>query len=378
MISREQIVDIVSASVEALSERLTAQVDELVGKFEQLQPPTVQKYEPVSVPPVGALGHSLDLIKSLPEFKGTYSAYPAWRDASHFAMAYYLEGTANHYIAMGIFRNKIIDSANAKLSAFNTVLNFTAIMARLDQCYADKRPLQVLENELSILQQGQRSITQFYDMVDEHLTLIINKVKMTYTGKEEIIEILNERARENALRVFISGLRRPISDILFSAKPSDLPTALATAQELETNHRRHEFASTYAAGNTVKIKRAPNAPAAPHPSFRSWPGGKSPNNTPAPMDVDPGSSMFRRPTAANTQSQRQPMNDNQGFKRPYQETGSSRIVPMQKSQRVNFMPETCDDGENGNEEIGSIGFPEGNEEDFTTSDMGEEQLNFLD
>lgn len=172
MISREQIVDIVSASVEVLSKRLTAQVDELVGKFEQLQPPTVQKYEPVSVPPVGALGHSLDLIKSLPEFKGTYSAYPAWRDAAHFAMAYYLEGTANHYIAMGIFRNKIIDSANAKLSAFNTVLNFTAIMARLDQCYADKRPLQVLENELSILQQGQRSITQFYDMVDEHLTPI--------------------------------------------------------------------------------------------------------------------------------------------------------------------------------------------------------------
>lgn len=376
MVSKEQIIDIVSASIEALSERLTGQIDELSTKFEQLQPPAVQAYEPITIPPPGVLGLSLDLIKSLPEFKGTYSAYPAWRDAAHFAMAYYPEGSANHYIAMGIFRNKIIDSANAKLSAFNTVLNFTAIIARLDQCYADKRPLQVLENELSILRQGNKSITQFYDVVDEHLTLIINKVKMTYTGKDEIIAVLNDRTRENALRVFISGLRRPISDILFSAKPSDLPTALATAQELETNHKRHEFASTYAAGNTAKTNRVTNPPVASHPSFRNWPQQKNTNNIPTPMDVDPGSSMFRRPTAATTQSQRQQMNTNQGFKRAYQDTGSSKVLPMQKTQRVNFMPETCDDDDD--EEIGSIGFPEGNEEDFTASELQEEQLNFLD
>lgn len=227
MATRDEVLSLVSAGVEALTEDLKRQIASLTQQFANLTTQKVETYEPVKL---GVCrGSSLDLIKSLPEFRGDMQSYPAWRDAAHFAIGYYTEGSENYYIAVGILRNKITGTANDKLSSFNTVLNFRAIIARLDQSFADKRSLQVLENELSILRQGKLSISDFYDAVDKHLTLIINKNKMSYPENEDIANALNERARDNGLRVFISGLRKPLSDILFSAKPCDLPTALATA-----------------------------------------------------------------------------------------------------------------------------------------------------
>lgn len=105
---------------------------------------------------------------------------------------------------------------------------------------------------MSILRQGNLQITEYFDKVDKQLTLIINKQIMSHSGNSQVINALNDRARENALRVFISGLRRPLCDILFSTRPKDLPTALAVAQELETSHKRYDFASTFAAGTSVK------------------------------------------------------------------------------------------------------------------------------
>lgn len=379
-LTKEQIVDIVSASVEALTGGLQEQLRGLTQQFEQLTP-RVETYEPVTVSRFNR-GNSLDLVKSMPEFNGELQAYPAWRDAAHFAMEYYSEGTENYYIAMGIFRNKVTGAANAKLSSFNTVLNFKAIISRLDQVYADKRSLQSLENELSILRQGNLSIAEFYDKIDQHLTLIINKNKMSYSTNAEVVGVLNERARENALRVFISGLRHPLSDIMFSAKPSDLPTALATAQELEADQRRQEFAKIYATGDLIKAARAqrktPNYPLASHPAYRTQPfttrsdGNRGPKaDQPTPMDVDPGSATFRQPTAyvAGQRPQSQ-MN-----KRRYEDSG--RTAPIQKAQRVNHIA-SDDLLDYDEDDIDSIF----ESQQVTTTELEDEmtleELNFLD
>lgn len=69
---------------------------------------------------------------------------------------------------------------------------------------------------------------------------------MMNEGNPSLIESLNRKYRDDALRVFISGLRRPMSDVLFSCKPTDMPSALAISQELETNQTRYNFASTFA------------------------------------------------------------------------------------------------------------------------------------
>lgn len=382
MATRDEVLSLVSAGVEALTEDLKKQIASLTQQFANLTTQKVETYEPVKL---GVCrGSSLDLIKSLPEFRGDMQSYPAWRDAAHFAIGYYTEGSENYYIAVGILRNKITGTANDKLSSFNTVLNFRAIIARLDQSFADKRSLQVLENELSILRQGKLSISDFYDAVDKHLTLIINKNRMSYPENEDIANALNERARDNGLRVFISGLRKPLSDILFSAKPCDLPTALATAQELESDQRRQEFAKIFAEGSisqTYRAQQKSNITPITHPAYKRTTreqnknGNRGQQQDPVPMDVDPGSSMFRRQTMfTGDQTQQAQFSGNSAAKRD-RETGSGRSAPAPKQHRVNHI--TTDPPEEEEEdEVGSV-------EQFAQYEDDEEEqiveeLNFLD
>lgn len=389
--TRDELLRLVEASVETMTTRLTAQITDLTNQLQCLKPPSVEAYEPVALG--NFRGTSLDLVKSVPEFKGEIKAYPAWREAAHFAMNYYPPNTENNYIAVGILRNKITGTANDKLASFNTVLNFKAIIARLDQCFGDKRSLQALENELSILRQGEKSISDFYNLVDQHLTLIINKNKMSYPSNDDIANALNERARDNALRVFISGLKRPLSDILFSARSTDLPTALATAQELESDQRRQEFARIFAMGDNARVPRSQQSTTTPpqisHPAYKTKNANKqnfSKNDNrmqtsqAVPMDVDPSSSMFRRPTAYANQQQQ---TGNQGtqrqhFKRKLQKSGSGRSAPAQKVPRVNHIAEDIqeagDDYYDYKEDVGSII----TSTHYDEEDVEVEELNFLD
>ncbi|CAD7000978.1 unnamed protein product, partial [Ceratitis capitata] len=82
----------------------------------------------------------------------------------------------------------------------------------------------------------------------------------------------------------------PLRDVLFSAKPEDLPSALAVAQELETSHKRYEFAEAFALGNAGKPYR-------PRPYQQNYQSTENKNqniNKPIPMEVDNGSSFYRQ------------------------------------------------------------------------------------
>lgn len=74
---------------------------------------------------------------------------------------------------------------------------------------------------------------------------------MSINGQDNLIAALNQRARENALRISISRLNSSICNVIFSARPHDLPSALVLAEELEINHRRNDFARAYAFGNVI-------------------------------------------------------------------------------------------------------------------------------
>lgn len=376
-LSAQQVTDLVETSIRNLNTQFLERIDRLNAEINTLKPPVVEQFLPVEIDQhVGSGNASLDLIKSLPEFDGDTASYPAWRSAANFAMKYYPENSEKFYVATGILRNKIIGSANSTLSSFNTVLNYKAVIARLDQTYADKRPLHVLENELSVLRQNNSSIMDFYDAVDKQLTLITNKQIMTFSGQDDLIAALTERARENALRIFISGLRRPICDILFSAKPKDLPTALVTAQELETNHRRNDFARAYAAGSYVNSTKN-----------KTPPQQFSKLNQVTPMEVD--SSRFHNRNQKNPQNPifqqtnafqnripsnfRSPNNTGAIPKRNRESTSSNRN-PFFKQQRINHMPAT-EDIPNENE-INSDSEDESHVSDFE-DDLSNNEINFL-
>ena len=223
-------------------------IDELTKRFSVLETPyRVEECKPIEIIPGLVCNESLDIVKSIPKFDGNSVRYVSWRQAAVTAHKLYegYEGSSKYYQVAAIIRNKVVGAADTVLSCYNTVLNFRAILARLDFSYGDKKTIFTLEQELLTLKQGSNTITYFYDEVERKLTAILNKVLMSNAEDQALIESLSGKYRENALRAFISGLRRPMCDILFSSKPIDLSSALALTQELETNNSRYHFATTY-------------------------------------------------------------------------------------------------------------------------------------
>lgn len=300
---------------------------------------------------------SLDIIKSLPEFQGKANCYVSWRDASANCMSLYTIGSRRYFAALTILRNKIVSHANDVLTNHGTVLNYEAIISRLDFAYADKRPMHIIEQELSILRQGNMSVLDYYNIVNKKLTLLINKTIMTHGSNSAITKELNAKNRQSALRVFITGLQAPLSDILFSLSPSDLPNALAKAQELEANNIRAKFAYNF--NKNKKQSEQSNENNLRYPKKE-----KQHENKEEPMDVDPSSSIYKHQTKFNNNSNdtykknhyssnKNPNNKNKNYnnnnwrnnsneypaKHPHPTDSNVNSQPQQKAQRINNIEE---------------------------------------
>jgi len=126
------------------------------------------------------------------------------------------------------------------------------------------------------------------------------------------------------LRIFISGLKRNLTDVLFAAQPKVMPSALALAQEVESNHERYIFAACFAKSqedkdrkNTAKAQGRqlekydhhdpqPNNTKNPY-FYRQHKIHADPQNaknyknngSPEPMEVDSLFSKLLQPTHAN-------------------------------------------------------------------------------
>lgn len=275
--------------------------------------PMVQRHEAVSIDRSIPCDEGMDVVKSLSEFHGKKDEnYVSWRQAAHTAYKIFepYEGSSKHYQCVAIIRNKVKGLADGTLTGYGTPLNFRAIIARLDFAYSDKRPVHLIEQELSTLRQGNMSVVEYYDEVEKRLTLLTNKTVMTYS--EEIAESLNQKYRQDALRVFISGLKRSLSDTLFASRPADLPSALAMAEELEGNRDRYFFAANFAKSSdqsdqhqqrdSIKNKSGDTNYKPPQNKFRA----SNPNYTlpkgpaepaPEPMEIGSGLTKFKNNSA---------------------------------------------------------------------------------
>lgn len=358
----------ISRATEQAKRVFQGQIDDLTNRLASLEAPArVEEYREVQIRSGVECNESLEIIKSLPEFDGNAAKYVSWRQAATTAHKLFekFDGSSRYYQAIAIIRNKVTGAADTVLSSYNTVLNFKAILARLDFSYGDKRTLFTLEQEMSTLKQGPRGIIEFYDEVEKRLTLIINKVIMTNEGNAPLIESLNAKYRQDALRVFISGLRRPMCDILFSCKPQDMPSALALAQELETNHVRYNFATTYWNNSRQSLPSPHHQHARNHPHLRQvGQMGHHSDNTrnqtgpqgrdmqthnvgrrsdriqrPEPMEVDRSMRSVQREMERNNP---------QAVKRSME--SSRQYLPAAKAQRVNQMTHEWE-GSNGSEEV---------------------------
>lgn len=224
---------------------------------------------------------------------------------------------------MVIIKNKICGNARSLLTSHNTVLNFDAILARLDCTYADKTSLRVLRQNLEMVHQRDADLMAYYDEVERKLTLVTNKIVMSHSA--DTATILNKEVRDDALHAFITGLKRPLKALVLPAQPKDLPSALALAREAENSIERSAFAASYAKAiedkslvhdgnrrnNKFQEKQWKGEDKNPHfvpKQGQSKPQEDSPwqkrgdpevvdHNKVQPMEIDPSTSKFRQETS---------------------------------------------------------------------------------
>jgi len=107
--------------------------------------------------------------------------------------------------------------------------------------------MHVIEQEMGTLRQGNLSLLQYYDEVETKLTLLTNKGTMSYEA--------------SVAQVLCEIFRTKTQSHLFSAKPKDMPSALALAQEVEFNHERlhHLFQEARRIGTKNYFRRRKSA-----------------------------------------------------------------------------------------------------------------------
>lgn len=150
----------------------------------------------------------LESYKSIPEFSGIRGTYRPWRNqvARRMKMIDVFKTHPKYEAALGIVRSKITGTASNVLTNNKTAYNIIAILKTLDSSYADKRPLYVVEAEMTSIKQLGKNLQEYHDAINEALHLVISKIVHAYGLVEEQRSLVAE-AQIKAVRTFIVGLR---------------------------------------------------------------------------------------------------------------------------------------------------------------------------
>lgn len=195
--------------------------------------PQVVTYEATKVEISDVKEISLEMFKALPTFDGDRDLYSSWRETAVNVMRVFtgFTKTPKYFEALNVVRAKIIGTASKTLTNYNTVLNIDAIISRLDFAYSDKRPIYIVEQEMTGLQQRNLSVDGFYDLVNIKLNALMNKINMSFSDKSAAQAMIHE-ASAKALRTFVTGLNGGLGNTLYSSNPQSLPDAYARLQTI--------------------------------------------------------------------------------------------------------------------------------------------------
>lgn len=126
-------------------------------------------------------------------------------------------------------RAKIINEADQVLETYGTALDWDEIKANLIAYYNDKRDPVTLTRELFQIQQV-GSIEQFFGHIQNLLSLLINHTNIS-TDNENVKQDRILTHKENALQVFLAGLKEPIGGNVRARQPKTLKQAFDAAIE---------------------------------------------------------------------------------------------------------------------------------------------------
>lgn len=168
---------------------LAQKITELEGNqatFQRQTPVAITQYEDVM--PIYTTGESIqmDAFKVIPEFNGDQKTYRSWR-SQVLKLMKQIENFKTHpkyASALSIIRAKITRGASDILINNNTAHNIDAIIDRLDFSYSDKRPLYVIEAEMTSIRQNGKTLQEYYDDINQALNMVLTKIAMTHKEPE--------------------------------------------------------------------------------------------------------------------------------------------------------------------------------------------------
>lgn len=170
-------------------------------------------------------------IRELPQFDGNPVKLHCFIRAVENLLPFLeaLQDTPFEKVWLQSIRAKIVGDADQVLEIYGTPLEWGEIKANLIAYYNDKRDAVTLTREMFQLQQN-GSIEEFYGAVHGVLSLIINHTNIS-------TDDLNLRAdrikthQENALQVFLAGLKEPIGGNVRARQPKKLKEAFDASIE---------------------------------------------------------------------------------------------------------------------------------------------------
>lgn len=225
---------------------LQAIVLDLQGKFAETQigtTPVIEAQDEVCTytdPKEVDLG----LFKSaLTNFSGDYHEYRNWRKLAVTLMnnVKIFRGQNIYTEALILLRGKVTGRAAQILINNNTKLNFEEIIDRLDDSYADQRPLYVLEEDMMRIRQAEKPLHIYYDQLNQALNVVSSKIEMTHKN-EYVISALSKEVQMKAVRTFIAGLRSSATkNALYARSCTNLMEAYGIARTMQHDSHYHQL-----------------------------------------------------------------------------------------------------------------------------------------
>lgn len=238
-----------------------------------------------------------DLIRSLREFSGTVGEFNSWRKSVDRVLELYepLKGTGRYYAILHTIRTKITGEADTALESYRTPLNWNSIKKCLMMHYSDKRDIGTLEYQMTVLRQGSRTITEFYQAVYQHLSLILDKVSCLELD-ENSLKTMTNTYREKALDTFVRGLNGDLPRLLSVREPSSLPQALHICLKLDNMTFRMNYAHGHVPKANMQRDRIGITNSLPGNVRKFYPelahiGGTMPTRPPLPPRYKPTNSF---------------------------------------------------------------------------------------
>lgn len=364
-----------SLAFETMKREHEAQIVALTQNFNQFQnAPMPTEYDDAQVDYNNGNEIKLDSFKALPTFNGDKAKYRSWRSLVEkmFNSIQNFNRHPNYVAALDIVRAKIIDGASDLLENNNTKRNIGAILSRLDFSYADQRPLYVIESEMTSIKQGNRTLHEFYDSINQALNLVVSKINMTYPNEASQKDMLKE-ANQKAIRTFIMGSNNQfIRSTLYGNSPKTMAQAYAIAQTIFYDNQHLNLDH-----HTEKrhIERKPAFNNQNHkPNFVEKPRFNPNFNYPKPNQQSTQAPYKQpKPEPMEVDTSRQFKNTTQ-FKQPYQQYGQKREfqpsgnnIQQTKFQRYHEIRDASEAGEDPQEQ-------ESNQVEYDEYEIQEDQI----